>query len=70
MITTMNLSKETKEYGHYKPINNNVKKILNIQYDLDKIFICNRKKYLKNILEYENSGKRAIIDLTDMKQLY
>jgi hypothetical protein len=70
MITTMNLSKETKEYGHYKPINNNVKKILNIQYDLDKIFICNRKKYLKNILEYENSGKRSILDLNDMKKLY
>ena len=60
------LLKETNEYGHYKPIKDSVKTILNITYDLDKVFICDRKTYLEKILEYEVSENRNIKDLDDM----
>lgn len=61
------LIKEPKEYGHYKPIINNVKKLLNINYDLDKIFICSRKDYLYKIINYEDTNTINIKDLDDMK---
>lgn len=60
------LIKETKEYGHYKPIVDCVKNILGIQYDLDKVFICPRKEYLAKIIIYENIG-RHVKDLDDLK---
>ena len=60
------LKKETYEHGHYKPINDNVKNILKIEYDIDKIFVCDREIYLSTILEHENSDV-LIKDLDDMK---
>tara|TARA_B110000211_G_scaffold231019_1_gene291745 strand:- start:2269 stop:3111 length:843 start_codon:yes stop_codon:yes gene_type:complete len=62
-----NLVKNCLEYGHYKPIQDNIKKILNIEYDLDKVFLCSRKEYITKILTYENENNKAIKDLTDMK---
>lgn len=58
------------EYGHYKPIQNYIKKVLGIKYDLDEVFICSRKKYLTKIIEYENNVNKNITDLTDMKNLF
>ena len=42
---TLQLTKTPFEYGHYKPIQNKIKTLLGIRYDLDKIFICNQKIY-------------------------
>jgi hypothetical protein len=61
------LLEEPMEYGHYKPILTDVKKILGIEYDLDKIFLCNREEYLFKIINYENNQNQPIKDLTDMK---
>lgn len=64
------LLKEPKEYGHYKPIQDEVKNILDIKYDLDKIFICSRKEYLSKIINYENSTTNIPVkDLTDMRSI-
>ena len=60
------LIEETKEYGHYKPILDTVKNILDIKYDLDKVFICPRNNYLSKILNYENTKTLQIKDLDDM----
>ena len=60
------LVEETKEYGHYKPIVGSVKNILDIQYNLDKVFICSRKEYLSKIINYENTG-RPVKDLDDLR---
>ena len=60
------LKQELFEYGHYKPIQNLVKEYLNINYDIDKVFISSRYNYLKIILENEDK-KQYIIDLDDMR---
>jgi len=60
------LLEDTKEYGHYTPITNMVKDLLDIQYNLDHIFICSRKEYLSKIINYEKTGSH-IKDLDDMK---
>lgn len=63
------LKKNTREWGHYKPIKNEVKKILKIQYDLDNIFLCSRKIYLQDIIKYENNINNDFInDLDEMKK--
>ena len=54
------------EYGHYKPITNNIKDILELEYNLDTIFICDRYNYIYNILNNEDI-KQEIKDLDDMK---
>ena len=59
------LKTTTFEYGHYKPIQNGVKDYLNIEYDLDKIFIVDRETYLKTILTIENKK----ININDLNQL-
>ena len=46
---------------------NSIKKILEIEYNLDKIFLCNREEYLYKIINYENNQNEQIKDLTDMK---
>jgi len=66
-MKSLKLSKDVKEYGHYKPMLTSMKNILGINYDLDNVFIWSRKEYLKKILEYEKTGKVAIKDLDDMK---
>lgn len=43
------------EGGHFKPIKNKIKEVLNINYDFDKVFFCSRKKYLSTILNHEKS---------------
>lgn len=61
------LIKTPKEYGHYKPICDEVKNILNLDYNLDSIFICSRKDYLEKILDYDNNKNNVPIkDLDDM----
>ena len=60
------LKKHTYEYGHYKPILNEVKQILHIQYDLDKIFLCSRQEYMDTVLDVEDN-KIFIKDLDDFK---
>ena len=68
---TLQLTKTPFEYGHYKPIQNKIKTLLGIRYDLDKIFICNRKKYLTSILEYEAHNDTCLMqDLEKMKILF
>lgn len=65
------LKSDTIEYGHFKPIQSNVKKILNIEYNLDKIFICSRYDYFYNILSYESDdSNNDIIDLDDMMKIF
>jgi hypothetical protein len=64
----LQLCRKTNEYGHYKPIKDCIKNYLDIDYDLDEIFICSRKEYLQKILKYESTPNAQIIDLTDMKQ--
>jgi len=61
------LKTDIYEYGHYKPIINSVKDILELEYNLDTIFICNRYNYLYTILNNELEKKLTIIDLNDMK---
>ena len=41
------------EWGHYKPIKNHVKNVLNLEYNLDNVFLCSREKYLNMILDIE-----------------
>jgi len=65
--TKPKLIKNTLEYGHYKPIINNIKELLNIEYDLDEIFITSRTEYLTKILIYESINNEIIKDLDDMK---
>ena len=60
------LKKDIFEYGHYKPITNTMKNILELEYDLDTLFICDRYNYLFTILNNENK-KQEIKDLDDMK---
>lgn len=60
------LKNDLYEYGHYKPINDSVKTILNIEYDIDKIFVCSRENYLYNILKHEETNI-LIQNLDDMK---
>ena len=67
-INNFKLVEETMEYGHYKPIVDYIKNILDIKYNLDKIFICSRKEYLSKIINYENSvTNNPVKDLTDMR---
>ena len=64
--TNYSLKIDICEYGHYKPIINSIKDILQLKYDVDKIFICDRYNYIYNILDNENK-KQDIKDLDDMK---
>jgi hypothetical protein len=50
------------EYGHFKPITNGVKKVLNLEYDLDAYYRVSRKDYLTKILEYDNNDNHNIND--------
>lgn len=63
--TDFNLpSKLEKEYGHFKPIQDNVALILGLQYDLDSYWKYSRKTYLEGVLNYENSkNDKTINDL-------
>ena len=65
---TPELKKDILEYGHYKPIMNFVKEVLNIKYDLDKVFICSRKDFLWKIINYEENAKIKLKDLDDMRE--
>lgn len=51
----LELKQNTYEHGHYKPIKDYVKKILNIEYDIDKVFVCSRYHYITTILNHEES---------------
>jgi len=57
------------EWGHYKPIKDSVKNTLKIEYDLDKVFLCNRESYLNVILDNETKQKK-IVDLDDLRSKY
>ena len=60
------LKKDIYEYGHYKPITNAIKDILELEYNPDTLFICDRYNYLYTILNNE-VNKQEIKDLDDMK---
>ena len=60
------LKKDIYEYGHYKPISNAIKEILELDFNLDTLFICDRYNYLYTILNNEDK-KQEIKDLDDMK---
>ena len=57
------------EWGHYKPITNSVKNALNLEYNLDKVFLCSREKYL-NIILYNETKQQKIVDLDDLRKKY
>jgi hypothetical protein len=57
------------EWGHYKPIKDSVKNTLKMEYDLDKVFLCNRESYLNVILDNETKQKK-IVDLDDLRSKY
>jgi hypothetical protein len=63
------LKTELFEWGHYKPIKDSVKNTLKIEYDLDKVFLCNRESYLNVILDNEAKQKK-IVDLDDLCSKY
>jgi len=63
------LTKNVKEYGHYKPILDDVKKYIKINYNIDNVFIWSRRDYLYKILNYEKNGKFPIKDLEHMKEV-
>jgi hypothetical protein len=63
------LNNELLEWGHYKPIQDTIKEALNLNYDLDKVFLCSREKYLNVIIENEEK-KQKIIDLDDLYNKY
>ena len=54
------------EWGHYKPIKNHVKNVLNLEYNLDNVFLCSREKYLNMILDIEEKQQK-IVDLDDLR---
>jgi hypothetical protein len=58
----------TIESGHFKPITNTVKKILNLEYDLDSYYRVSRKDYLTKILEYDNNDNHD--NISDFNQFY
>jgi len=55
------------ESGHFKPITNTVKQILNLEYDLDSYYRVSRKDYLTKILEYDNNEN---LNINDYNQFY
>ena len=67
--TNFNLNPDLFEWGHYKPIINSVKNALKLEYDLDKVFLCNREKYLNVILDNETKHQK-IVDLDDLRKKY
>lgn len=67
--TNFNLNPDLFEWGHYKPIINSVKNALKLEYDLDKVFLCNREKYLNVILDNERKQQK-IVDLDDLRKKY
>lgn len=56
----LQLNKKTKQGGHYMPIQDRVKSVLGLTYDLDEIFITSRKKYMQSVISYEQSAETAI----------
>ena len=67
--SNFNLKQDLFEWGHYKPIRNSVKRALKLEYDLDKVFLCNREKYLNVILDNETKQQK-IVDLDDLRSKY
>jgi hypothetical protein len=67
--SNFNLKQDLFEWGHYKPIRNSVKRALKLEYDLDKVFLCNREKYLNVILDNETK-QHKIVDLDDLRKKY
>tara|TARA_B110000208_G_scaffold190624_1_gene254979 strand:- start:973 stop:2715 length:1743 start_codon:yes stop_codon:yes gene_type:complete len=67
--SNFNLKQDLFEWGHYKPIRNSVKRALKLEYDLDKVFLCNREKYLNVILDNETK-QHKIVDLDDLRSKY
>lgn len=63
------LKQDLFEWGHYKPITNSVKNALNLEYNLDKVFLCSREKYL-NIILYNETKQQKIVDLDDLRKKY
>ena len=43
--------------------------LLKLEYDLDKVFLCNREKYLNVILDNETKHQK-IVDLDDLRKKY
>ena len=58
------------EFGHFKPINDHVARVLGLQYSLDTYWKYSREKYLKTVLDYENgSESEKIANLSQFKRL-
>jgi len=68
-MKSLKLVKEVEEYGHYKPIQDDIKVHLGLKYDIDKIFIWSRSEYLQKILSYEKRGKFPVKDLDHMRKI-
>lgn len=51
-----------KNFGHYSPINDKMKEIMGLEYDLDTYFIVSRKTYLSAILNYEENTDNSFVD--------
>lgn len=68
-MKSLKLVKEVEEYGHYKPIQDDIKVHLGLKYDIDKIFIWSRSEYLQKILSYEKKGKFPVKDLDHMRKI-
>jgi hypothetical protein len=59
-----------KEYGHYTPIIDKVKKELGLKYDLESYFTFSRKRYLWTILNYDSKPQdMPVADLTQMRRI-
>jgi len=62
------LKRDIREYGHYKPIVSSVASILGLTYNLDTVFITSRRIFLTKVIEYEtNWHNHKIKDLDDMR---
>ncbi|WP_428739671.1 WcbI family polysaccharide biosynthesis putative acetyltransferase [Sulfurimonas sp.] len=58
----------SKEYGHFKPIQNRIAEVLGLNYDLDSFFKFSRQAYLDSIIKYETDNKKKEI-IDDLSQL-
>lgn len=63
------LNKSPKQSGHYMPIQDKVKSVLNLKYNLEDIFVTSRKKYMESVINYElNPNTTETNDYTFFEQ--
>ena len=57
------------EHGHYRPVKDKVKDVLGLNYNLDQSYMITRKKFIKDIINYERNTDK-IDQITTLDQLY